>query len=217
VDLLSSFEAFIDTLLGLGYVGIFLISLIASSIPFLPLPYLIIIVISASKYDLWGLILLSAIAGLGGSIGKLTTYFLGRGANLALNTEKRKQLEIFRKMSRKYGMIAIFLFALTPLPDDVLYFPIGVGKFDFKRFFIANLAGKVTLSVIVGLISKAYYNIASIYVGESLNLTVSIIAIIAAILLTIILLLINWTKVYEITQKEGICGLLRNIREIFQR
>jgi len=218
VDILSLIENFLNELMSLGYIGMFLISLIASSIPFLPLPYLIIIIISASEYDTWGLILLSFFAGLGGSIGKLTTYFLGRGTNLALSKEKRKQLEVFRKMIRKYGTIAVFIFAITPLPDDILYFPLGVSKFDIGKFFIANASGKILLSIIVALIAKTYYDIAKKIMGESLNIYTTIIAIIAAAIVTIILLKVNWSRVYEIIEKEGIAGLLKRIlRKVFKR
>jgi membrane protein DedA with SNARE-associated domain len=217
MDLSDLFRNFIEQIIGLGYVGIFLISLIASSIPFLPLPYLILVVLTASQYDYLDLFIYCLMAGLGGSIGKLTTYYLGRTTNLALSEEKKKQLEFFRKITRKYGTIGVFIFAITPLPDDILYFPLGVGKFDFKRFFFANMLGKILLVMIVGFLSKTYYNIAKDIAGESLNFQVTIIAIIFAIILTILLLKINWYNTYTILEKEGVKGLVKNFRKVFNR
>lgn len=217
MDLFDLFRNFIGEIIKLEYAGIFIISLIVSSIPFLPLPYLILVVITASKYEYFELFIYCLMAGLGGSIGKLTTYYLGRTTNLALSKEKKKELEFFRKIARKYGTIGVFIFAITPLPDDILYFPLGVGKFDFKRFFIANMLGKILLVMIVGFLSKTYYDTAKSIAGESLNLQITIIAIIFAIILTILLLKINWYNVYTILEKEGVKGLIKNFRKVFKR
>lgn len=214
MDIIDQFAKLISFLQNLGYLGIFLISLISSLIPFLPLPYLIFVVLSASKYDNFGLIFLGISAGIGGSIGKLTTYFLGRAGNFALSEERKKELEIFRKLSRKYGFIGVLIFAITPLPDDVLYFPLGLGKFDLRAFLIANLIGKSLLAIFVAYLSKTYYNLARAIAGESLDFMITLIAMIGALILSFILLKIKWSKVVEILQKEGIKGLFKNLKEI---
>ncbi len=47
------------------------------------------------------------------------------------------------KLFDKYGPATIFLFALTPLPDDLLFIPLGVMRYPFWKAFIPALFGKM--------------------------------------------------------------------------
>ena len=58
-----------------GYAGVFLISLLGSLVPFLPVPYLVVVILLSSKLDP---LTLGVLAGIGGSLGKITSYILGR-------------------------------------------------------------------------------------------------------------------------------------------
>jgi membrane protein DedA with SNARE-associated domain len=220
--MLDLFNSIIDSILKsleqLGLFGIFLISLIGSLIPFVPLPYLALVVLLAQDYNGIELFLLGLSAGIGGSLGKLTTYAIGVLSYKALSENKKEELKFFNAIIRKYGAIGVFIFALTPLPDDVLYFPLGLAKYNIKYFLLANVAGKTILAIGVAYLSKFYFEIAKYYLGnESIGIS-TIIAIIAMIIITIILLKIKWKKVYEIIQKEGWKGLLKiqNIKSIIR-
>jgi len=79
------------------------------------------------------------------------------------------------------------------------------------------MLGKILLVMIVGFLSKTYYDTAKSIAGESLNLQITIIAIIFTIILTILLLKINWYNVYTILEKEGVKGLIKNFRKVFKR
>ena len=59
-----------------GYLGVFVASLAGSVIPFLPVPYLLIIVLLSGRLDP---VLLGVVADVGGAAGKTPSYLLGGG------------------------------------------------------------------------------------------------------------------------------------------
>jgi membrane protein DedA with SNARE-associated domain len=59
----------------------------------------------------------------------------------------------FERLVKKYGAAAAFFAAATPMPDDIIFIPLGLAKYNAKRFFVATLAGKIVLSYIIVFIS----------------------------------------------------------------
>ena len=59
----------------------------------------------------------------------------------------------FERLVKKYGAAAAFFAAATPMPDDIIFIPLGLAKYNPKRFFAATLAGKLVLSYIIVFIS----------------------------------------------------------------
>lgn len=74
-------------------------------------------------------ILLILSSALGATLGKVLIYFIGKGFSKLLSQRSRKNLELFNKIAKKSLALAIFVFAALPLPDDVLYLPLGLTGF----------------------------------------------------------------------------------------
>ncbi|MBI4896486.1 MAG: VTT domain-containing protein [Candidatus Aenigmarchaeota archaeon] len=130
-----------------GYVGIFLASLIGSATIFLPVPSFIIVF---SAGALLNPIAVGIIAGLGSAIGELTGYGIGYGIHYSsTSTIKKEWKGLFEKSKHWFethgGFLIIFLFAATPLPDDIIGIIAGMMHYDIKRYFIATLLGKIIL------------------------------------------------------------------------
>jgi membrane protein DedA with SNARE-associated domain len=49
----------------------------------------------------------------------------------------------------KYGGIGAFIAALTPIPDDLVYIPLGLAKYSIKKFTIVTFLGKFILGEII--------------------------------------------------------------------
>lgn len=204
-------ELLIDLVRAYGYFGIFFVSVLGSLIPFLPLPYLIIVVLMSRVLNP---LELGIIAGIGGALGKTTSYLLGRSGYNIIGKRTKKNLDLLRGLIGKYGDLGVFIFAVTPLPDDVYMIPIGMVRFPFWRFLIANIAGKIVLSVAVAYFGRGYFNLVRVYLGEG-ALESSILAVTFTILITILFVKINWERVIEIMQKKGVKGLISNLTYIF--
>ena len=194
------------TLQSYGYLGAFLIAVFGSVIPFLPVPYLAPIVLMSGTLDPF---FLGIIAGIGGALGKLTSYALGRFGRKLLTEERRERMNALGKAIGKYGAFAVFLFALTPLPDDIIYIPVGLTGFNLAKFMIANALGKIVLSWIVAYMGRFYFDVAVLFLGGESGVVAVVGAIIAMAIITIVLLRINWEKVIEAAKKGGVRGAVK--------
>ena len=202
------YQGIFEALQAYGYVGAFLISVLGSLIPFLPVPYLIPIVLMSKTLDP---LLLGILAGIGGAIGKLTSYGLGRFGRRLLKEERRRKMTILGRAIGKYGALAVFLFALTPLPDDIIYIPIGLAGFDLIKFMFANALGKIILSWIVAYGGRLYFDLAGIFLGQGGGLTATFIALTAMIIITILLLRIDWEEVMKSAERSGFMAAMKSM------
>ena len=62
----------------------------------------------------------------------------------------------FQRLVKRYGAGAAFVAAATPIPDDLVYIPLGLAKYNPRRFFVATFAGKIVLSYMVVLTSHFF-------------------------------------------------------------
>ncbi|MFX1455980.1 MAG: VTT domain-containing protein [Promethearchaeota archaeon] len=97
----------------------------------------------------WGEILgIALIGGLGSALGEFTGYAVGYGTKKIAeerNSDLLNNVDGFGKMildNKKRTPLYIFLFALTPLPDDILFLPLGMLKYPFWKSIIPAWFGK---------------------------------------------------------------------------
>jgi len=160
-----------------GYFGSFIISIASNLILFVPIPYLIIIFALSTVLDPW---LLGLVSAIGATVGKVIIYYIGRSGRRILKDSQKKKLEFARLIMEKYGSLAIFIMAATPVPDDILYIPLGMMRFNLIRFFTFTLMGKIVLTLLISL--GGHYSIAWISFllgGESVWVTIVTIVFIA--------------------------------------
>jgi len=136
-----------DILVSYGYIGIFLISLIGSATIIFPLPSAAFVFAAGAMLDPF---LIGVIAGLGAAIGEFTGYALGWGGRKVINIKWKKWIKRTEEAFKRYGGFwIILLFAVTPLPDDIVGIIAGTFKYSVKKFFIASLIGKIILHLIL--------------------------------------------------------------------
>lgn len=135
-----------------GYLSLALVNFFGSLVPFVPLPgFLLLATMSVGdKFDLHVLALLSAITA---TVAKQIIFFVSYGGRKIINEKTRKRMRPFERLVKKYGAAAAFFAAATPIPDDLVYVPLGLAKYNPKRFFIATLSGKIILSYIIVFLS----------------------------------------------------------------
>lgn len=165
----------------------------AGSIIF-PIPYTIIIFMIASEYDP---ILLAVVAGTGAALGEFTGYILGFYGRKILSEERRRKMESLVRLFGRYGPLAIFLFALTPLPDDLLFIPLGIMRYRFFKALIPAMLGKILMIYILAYFGRIGSNVILVIFGEGnewigMIITAFLLAIILALLLKI-----DWEKVLQ--------------------
>ncbi len=131
---------FADRFAPLGYLGVFLFSLVASATIVLPVPsWILVFSLSGSLNPL----LLGIAAGAGSGLGELTGYFAGRGGTALVGTDKISLLDSHKKWITKAESITLFVVAFLPNPFfDIAGIAAGILKIPVWRFLIAVILGK---------------------------------------------------------------------------
>jgi len=135
-----------------GYLSLSLVNFFGSLIPFVPLPgFLLLATMSVgNNFDLHVLALLSAVTA---TVAKQIIFYVSYGGRKIINEKTRKRMRPFERLVKRYGAAAAFFAAATPIPDDLVYVPLGLARYNPKRFFIATLTGKIVLSYSIVFIS----------------------------------------------------------------
>jgi len=185
-----------------GYFGVFLISLIGALAIVFPIPYTVIIfTLGGLKVgDAWVFepLWIAVAAGIGSAIGEFSGYLLGVGGRKVISGKYKKKMDFLVKVFNKYGPITIFLFSLTPLPDDLLFIPMGVMRYSVIKAFIPALIGKFCMNLIVAYSGRfSIHLIRDIFGVESdwiSTLIGTIIAIALLIVVFVIMFKVDWEK-----------------------
>ncbi len=199
------FQDLIDWMLTLasqyGYLGIFLISLIGALSIFFPIPYTVVI------FTLGGLktggvwvfepLWIAVAAGIGSAIGEISGYLIGIGGGKVISRRYKKRMDLLAKVFRRYGPIVIFLFALTPLPDDLLFIPLGVMRYSVLRAFVPALIGKFCMNLIVAYSGRFSIQIIRDIFGVESDWISALIGIVLALVLLVIVFVIMFKMDWE--------------------
>jgi membrane protein DedA with SNARE-associated domain len=186
-----------------GYLGVFLISLLGATSIFVPIPYTVVIFILGSVVDEFGNwvfepLWIAVAAGAGAAIGEFSGYLLGIGGRKVISDKYKKRIDFLTKLFKKYGSIAIFVFALTPLPDDLLFIPLGVMRYSLLRAFVPAVIGKFFSNLIIAYSGRLSLEIVKSLFGlegEGTSLLVgTIIGIVLLVIVFIIMFKLDWEK-----------------------
>jgi len=181
-----------------GYLGILLISFVGSIIVFVPIPYFPVLITAAFNDNL-NPTLIALSSAIGAVIAKLIIFYASYyGRNMLSSKIKGKMIPLQRLLGR-YGAIGAFIAAVSPIPDDIVYIPLGLAKYSPWKFAIATFLGKFVLNemFVIGAIyfGKPFVNN---MMSNSTNidyLIVVTIASVAALGAIYFALKIDWAKI----------------------
>ena len=182
-----------------GYLGLTIVSFIGSLIPFVPIPSFVLVATMAvgEQFDIHVLVLIAALTS---TAAKQIIFYVSYGGRKIISEKTKKRMKPFQKLVKRYGGSAAFVAAATPIPDDLVYIPLGLAKYNPKRFFVATLLGKIVLYYVIVLIS--HYTGLSLLepvlqdIEDPLLVYVGIIILGAAMTIVIVLLLrLNWERI----------------------
>jgi len=123
-----------------GYLGAFLISLVANGTIILPMPGLILLFALGASFNP---LLIGLASGLGGSFGEMTGYLAGVSGRGVLQ-DNRTYINAVGWL-KKWGMAVIFLFTVTPLPVDLVGIAAGALRYPVWKFLLVCFLGKAIL------------------------------------------------------------------------
>ena len=182
-----------------GYLGLAIVSIFGSLIPFVPIPSFVLLATMAvgEQFDIHVLVIIAALTS---TAAKQIIFYVSYGGRKIISEKTKKRMKPFQKLVKRYGGSAAFFAAATPIPDDLVYIPLGLAKYNPKRFFIATLLGKVVLYYVIVLISH-YMGLSLLEpilqdIQDPLPIYVGIIALgVAMTVIVILLLRLDWERI----------------------
>lgn len=129
----------------LGYLGILIISFVASLVPFIPIPYFPLL-ITASFNSNFNPHLIALASASGTVAAKTIIFFASYYGRKILSDNTKQRMRPLQKLVSRYGWTGAFIAALTPIPDDLVYIPLGLAKYSPWKFATATFAGKVLMN-----------------------------------------------------------------------
>ena len=182
-----------------GYLGLTIVSFFGSLIPFVPIPSFVLVATMAvgEQFDIHVLALIAAVTS---TVAKQIIFYVSYGGRKIISEKTKKRMKPFQKLVKRYGGSAAFVAAATPIPDDLVYIPLGLAKYNPKRFFIATLLGKLVLFYVIVLISH-YMGLSLLEpilqdIEDPLPIYVGIVVFAVVMTVVVVLLLrLNWEKI----------------------
>jgi membrane protein YqaA with SNARE-associated domain len=176
-----------------GYLGVFFTSLLGAMTIIFPIPYTLIIYLMGGFLDP---LFVAVAGGLGSAVGEFSGYVAGYYGRKIVSDKQQRKMDYMMKLFDRYGSLGIFLFALTPLPDDLLFIPLGIMRYKFLKAFIPCFLGKLLMSYILAYSGKHSIEFIRNILGEG--------GWVGVILTTAILMIIvfgmfkiDWEKIFK--------------------
>lgn len=182
-----------------GYIGLSLVSFFGSLIPFVPVPSFLLLA-TMSVGDQYNIHILAISSAILSTAAKQIIFYVSYGGRKIISEKSKKRMRPFQRLVKRYGAGAAFVAAATPIPDDLVYVPLGLAKYNPKRFFIATLTGKLVLHYVIVLIAH-FLGLSLVEpfledIEDATPVYIGIIAFGVILTLSIILLLrLDWAKI----------------------
>ena len=182
-----------------GYLGLAIVSFFGSLIPFVPIPSFVLVATMAvgEQFDIHVLVLIAALTS---TAAKQIIFYISYGGRKIISEKTKQRMKPFQKLVKRYGGSAAFVAAATPIPDDLVYIPLGLAKYNPKRFFVATLLGKIVLYYAIVLISH-YMGLSLLEpilqdIEDPLPVYIGIIILgLAMTIIVILLLRLDWERI----------------------
>jgi membrane protein DedA with SNARE-associated domain len=138
---------YIAELQSYGYIGVFVISLLAGSIMVLPIPYVAVV------FTMGGVLnpaLVGVASGLGASVGAMTIYLTGYGGHSLFQNYNDAIYSRIEGWIRRRGSLTVFIMSAVFNP---LFIPMAItmGMLHFRlwKFFVLCWAGNTVKSLAI--------------------------------------------------------------------
>ncbi|MGB8778086.1 MAG: VTT domain-containing protein [Nitrososphaeraceae archaeon] len=143
-----SFGEIIALYEGLGYLGVLVISFIGSIIVFIPVPYFPVLVTATLNRNLDPHVIALSSA-VGAVAAKMIIFYSSYYGRNILSSKTKKRILPLQRFFGRYGWVGAFTASVTPIPDDLVYIPLGLAKYNPWKFATAVFAGKLILNEMI--------------------------------------------------------------------
>ena len=183
-------------ILSYGYIGIFGLSFAMSLIVFVPMPYFIPLALASVILDPN---IVSFSSAVGATLAKTLIFRAAYIGHRFIGEETHKRIRPFERLVWRYGWVAAFVAAVTPIPDDVIYIPLGYIKYSFWRFVVATFIGKFIFTLFIAWGARLSITYVYLFVEgiADIRIAVGVTAILAGIVIAMVytILRLDWGRI----------------------
>jgi len=181
-----------------GYLGLFGASFLGSLLLFVPMPYFLLVVIASTSSN-FDPTIIGIVSAIGATTAKVMIFQLSYTGSKLMSKSAENRLRPFMRLVSKYGGIAAFLAAITPIPDDLIYIPLGLARYGRMKFILFTLAGKIifTMSIAWGVrLSLDYISFFITDVSDTNGaILITMIFFVLAIITIYTIIKLDWARV----------------------
>ncbi|HJN57674.1 MAG TPA: VTT domain-containing protein [Nitrososphaerales archaeon] len=181
-----------------GYLGLFGASFLGSLLLFVPMPYFFLVVIASTSSN-FDPTIIGIVSAIGATTAKVMIFQLSYTGSKLMSKSAENRLRPFMRLVSKYGGIAAFLAAITPIPDDLIYIPLGLARYGRMKFILFTLAGKIifTMSIAWGVrLSLDYISFFITDVSDTNGaILITMIFFVLAIITIYTIIKLDWARV----------------------
>jgi len=140
----------VQELASYGYIGIFLVALIANATILIPVPGIMVVFAMGAVFNP---VLIALFAGLGAAIGELSGYLVGfSGQGLAERSDTLVRISEWMENNRKYSDLGIVVMAAIPNPFfDLAGIAAGTLRIPLWRFLFFCAIGSIIKMAVFAL------------------------------------------------------------------
>jgi membrane protein DedA with SNARE-associated domain len=131
------------------------------------------------------------LVALGSATAKFIHYMITFFISKHMGEQRRKRLDAVAPRLRRWGAIALFIVAATPLPDEPVIIPLGLLKYNPAKFFLAFFAGKLSITIIGAYLGRLSERFFVSFISQEVLI---ILSIVLTIMITIVLLRVDVEK-----------------------
>lgn len=142
-------------------------------------------------------LLIAAVAAMGAGVGQFSGYLVGVGGKKNMAGKYKKNADFLVKVFNRFGPVGIFAFALTPLPDDLMFIPLGMARYNPVKAFVPALTGKFLASLIIAYGSRFSISVITDMFGAGSSLLSLLISTALGIAVAIAMFKVDWTMHFE--------------------
>ena len=156
-DIIETLREFgIGLVASYGYVGLFLIAFVGTSIIPIPVEIITFFAVGFLKNPL----AVGLVAGTGSALGSCINYFIGRGIREGIYERFGKdRVKWAKKIFNKYGFFALTTAAFIPTLGDLFTLLSGFMRYDLKKHIVANLLGRIPRFLVVSFLAAEAFKI----------------------------------------------------------
>ncbi len=179
-----------------GYVGVFLVTAVAAVSLFFPIPDTIVVFTVGSSL-LYEPVWVALIATFGATLGEFSAYLLGYSGRKTLNKRYGRNMNLLQRLFQRFGTLAIFIFALTPLPDELVFIPLGALRYNAAKVFVPAFVGKLIMYLAIVYAGRFFIDSVADAVSVTNDWLPSLLSMIIGIVTFFLMLKVDWGKYLE--------------------